>query len=70
VQLGCMVKHVLPNYVTAADLAQAVSIHKKTVFKLAKAGVLPSLKLTPKCVRFPLAECIEALERRTREVAR
>jgi len=28
------------------------------------------LKLTPKCVRFPLAECIEALERRTREVAR
>jgi excisionase family DNA binding protein len=41
----------LEHCLTAADLSRLLNVHKLTIYRLAKAGTLPSFRLGT-CVRF------------------
>jgi excisionase family DNA binding protein len=38
----------MPDYLTASELAARVRLSRDRVYKLARAGVLPSVRLVPK----------------------
>ncbi|MCE9556754.1 MAG: helix-turn-helix domain-containing protein [Planctomycetes bacterium] len=41
-----------PDYATAADLAARLGIAPKTVWKLARNGKIPSVRIGRRCIRF------------------
>jgi len=43
--------------VDAAFIANRYGIEKKTVRQWGRAGTLPYVKMSRRCVRYPLAEC-------------
>jgi predicted DNA-binding transcriptional regulator AlpA len=65
-----MAENPIPKHVRASVFADATGLHVKTIYKLADEGVLPSVKLTRKCLLFPLDECLAVLEKRTRRAAK
>jgi excisionase family DNA binding protein len=53
------------KHVSAKELASYLSLHVKTVLKMARAGVLPAVRLSKRCVRFDLEECARIIRGRT-----
>jgi len=51
--------------VSAKELANYLGLHVKTVLKMARAGILPAVRLSKRCVRFNLDECARIIRRRT-----
>ncbi len=50
------------NLLTAEEVAARLSIDKTTVYRLARSGELPSLKLAPKIIRFDPVRLEEWIE--------
>jgi predicted DNA-binding transcriptional regulator AlpA len=50
---------------TAAGVARMCSMSKRTVMSLKKAGVLPYIAFSKRCLRFPRKAVLEALAQRT-----
>jgi excisionase family DNA binding protein len=48
---------------TASELASRLSLRPATVLELARAGKIPSVRLTPKVVRFDIVDVISAMKR-------
>lgn len=55
------------KFLTAKQLAELLQISEATVRRLARAGILPSLRITPRLVRFYLPEVFAALDSRQSE---
>jgi len=53
------------KHVSAKELANYLGLHVKTVLKMARAGILPAVRLSKRCVRFNLDECARIIRRRT-----
>ncbi len=49
---------------TAKEIAVRYALHPKTVWKYARIGLLPRIKLARRCVRFDIEVCDAALKRR------
>ena len=47
----------MAKLVSAKELADYLKVHVKTVRKWARAGIIPVIKLSKRCLRFDLAEC-------------
>ncbi|MEO6392681.1 MAG: helix-turn-helix domain-containing protein [Pyrinomonadaceae bacterium] len=54
------------EYLTARQLAEVLQIGESTVMRLARAGRIPSIRLTPRLIRFRLASVRSALEKENR----
>jgi excisionase family DNA binding protein len=56
------------EFLTARQLAAILQVSESTVRRLAQAGRIPSIRITPHIIRFRLASVVEALDgtRRTR----
>jgi hypothetical protein len=55
-----------PKLISAKELAVRYSLHPKTVWKYARCGLLPSVRMAARCVRFDVEKCDLALDRRSR----
>lgn len=55
----------MPKLVSAKELAAYLSLHVKTVLKMARVGTLPAVRLSKRCVRFDLEQCIIIIRGRT-----
>jgi len=53
-----------PLLVTVDTLAKRYGLSPKTVYRWSENGKLPVIKLSAKCIRFPLAECDALIEKR------
>lgn len=58
-------KFSMGKHVSAKELASYLSLHVKTVLKMARAGILPAVRLSKRCVRFDLEECARIIRGRT-----
>lgn len=54
------------EYLTARQLAEVLQISESTVMRLARARRIPSIRLTPRLIRFRLASVRSALEKENR----
>lgn len=54
-------------YLTAADLAKALNVSRRTIGNFTKARRIPCLRLGRRCVRYDLAKVREALARYEQE---
>jgi len=54
-----------PKLVSKKELAARFSVHPKTIEKWVDAGILPKVRINPRCVRFDLARCDLAMDRRS-----
>ena len=55
-----------PEYLTARQLAAILQIGESTVLRLAHDGRIPSIRLTPRLIRFRLVSVRTALEQQNR----
>ena len=55
-----------PEYLTARQLAAILQIGESTVLRLAHDGRIPSIRLTPRLIRFRLASVRAALDHENR----
>jgi excisionase family DNA binding protein len=55
-----------PEYLTARQLAAILQIGESTVLRLAHDGRIPSIRLTPRLIRFRLASVRTALDHENR----
>jgi excisionase family DNA binding protein len=55
-----------PEYLTAKQLAAVLQISEATVRRLAHDGRIPSIRLTPRLIRFRLASVRTALDHENR----
>lgn len=55
-----------PEYLTAKQLAAVLQIGEATVRRLAHEGRIPSIRLTPRLIRFRLASVRNALDHENR----
>lgn len=53
-----------PKLVDAETLAFRYGVASKTIRKWTREGFLPCLKLSRRCVRWPVADCDRAVEKR------
>jgi excisionase family DNA binding protein len=51
------------EYVTARQLAEILQVAQSTVRRLARDGTIPSVRLTPRLIRFHLRSVRDALKR-------
>lgn len=51
------------EYLTARQLAEVLQISESTLMRLARAGRIPSIRLTPRLIRFRLASVRSTLEK-------
>ena len=58
-----------PEFLTARQLAAVLQISEGTVRRLAHAGKIPSIKITPRLIRFRLASVRAALDHENRHRA-
>ena len=60
------------EFLTARQLGRILQVSESTVRRLAHAGRIPSIRITPHIIRFRLASVVEALDgaRRSRRSAR
>ncbi len=57
-----------PLYATTAELANILSVHRNTVYRLVKAGLLPEpIRLSATNNRHNVKEAIEAFEKLSQE---
>lgn len=54
-----------PLLVSAETLAARYGVSPKTIRKWGREGFLPFVKLSRRCVRYPVAECDEVIGLRT-----
>ena len=54
------------EFLTARQLAEVLQISESTVMRLARAGRIPSIRLTPRLIRFRLASVRKELEKESR----
>jgi excisionase family DNA binding protein len=47
--------------VSAKELAVYLAVHVKTVLKWARAGIIPVIRLSKRCVRFDLEQCVRII---------
>ncbi len=47
----------MATLIAAKELAVRLALDEKTVLKYARCGILPCVRFTKRCVRFPLEEC-------------
>jgi excisionase family DNA binding protein len=47
----------MAKLVSAKELADQLGVHVKTVLKWARAGILPAVRFSKRCVRFNPSEC-------------
>jgi excisionase family DNA binding protein len=59
-----MKQEIVPILVTTNDAAKMLSVHKSTLLRMVKAGVIKKHNLFEKCVRFYRHEIIELIEKR------
>lgn len=50
------------DFLTARQLASILQVSESTVRRLALAGRIPSIRITPHIIRFRLASVVEALD--------
>ena len=53
-----------PQLVTAGALARRIGVAEKTVRKWGHEGFFPLVKLSRRCVRYPLRDCLAIVESR------
>jgi excisionase family DNA binding protein len=54
------------EFLTARQLAEVLQISESTLMRLARAGRIPSIRLTPRLIRFRLASVRKSLEKESR----
>lgn len=50
------------EFLTARQLAELLQVSETTVRRLARAGSIPSVRLTPRIIRFQLKAVLQALD--------
>jgi excisionase family DNA binding protein len=55
----------MAKLVSAKELADYVGVHVKTLLKWVRAGVLPVIRLSKRCLRFDLEVCVKIIKRMT-----
>jgi excisionase family DNA binding protein len=56
------------HLLTAEELAEVLGVNRDTVLRLARGGIIPSVRLTPRLIRFSGEEVQKALrDPRTRK---
>lgn len=58
------------EFLTARQLAAILQVSESTVRRLAREGRIPSVRLTPRLLRFRLAAVLQALDGTTRPAPR
>ena len=58
-----------PEFLTARQLAAVLQISEATVRRLAHSGKIPSIRITPRLIRFRLASVRSALDHENRHRA-
>jgi excisionase family DNA binding protein len=53
------------KHVSAKELADYLAVHKKTVLKWSRAGAIPRIVWSKRCVRFDLEDCTRVIRGRT-----
>ena len=49
---------------TAEEVAERLQVRPRTIRKWARCGFIPTIRLSPKVVRYDLAEVVEAMTKR------
>jgi excisionase family DNA binding protein len=53
------------DYLTTAELAQRLRLSPETIRQMAGTGKIPSLRISPKVIRFDLQAVTQAIQKRS-----